>query len=149
MFRFRLQPVLEMRERHERDKKLALSELERERLEIEQRIRGYQCNIEAEQASLAGMLTGTDGVDLRGARLQANSALHNRFLAQRLVLDLAGLYRKIERARAELTEASTKRKAVELLRDRQREAYEMEQRRRESIELDDLSVMRHSRREPV
>ncbi len=146
-FVFRLQPVLEMREREEQDKKLALAELQRERLTLESMIRGYQRNIETEQASLASMLTNSAGVDLRGARLQANAALSNRFSAQRAVLELAGVHKKIEHARYELTQASTQRKAVELLRDRQREAFESEQRRRESIELDDMSVMRHSRRD--
>jgi len=146
-FQFRLQPVLEMREREEREKKLALGELERERLGLEQQIRGYQRNIETEQASLAEMLVGKGGIDFRGARLQANAALHNRFCAQRAVLELAGVHHLIERARSELAEASARRKAVELLRDRQREAYELEQSRRESIELDDISIMRHARRE--
>ena len=142
-FKFKLQPVLEMREREEREKKLALAELERERMWIENRIRGYQRNIETEQSSLAQMLGTQGGVDLRGARLQANAAVSNRFSAQRAVLELAGVHHQIERARTEL--ASARRKAVELLRDRQQEAFELEQRRRESIEMDDMSVMRYSR----
>lgn len=144
-FVFRLQPVLDMREREERDKKLELSELERQRIEIEDRIRGYQRNIEHEQASLAQMLIGKEGVDFRGARLQANAALSNRFSAQKAVLELAGVHTQIERVRQDLAQASARRKAVELLRDRQREAFESEQRRRESSELDDISVMRFAR----
>ena len=91
-FIFRLQPVLEMREREELDKKLAFAELERQRLAMEDRIRGYQRNIETEQASLAQMLVGKGGIDFRGARLQANAALSNRFAAQRVVLELAGVH---------------------------------------------------------
>ncbi len=147
MFKFRLQPVLEMREREERDKKLALSVLERQRMDLENRIRGYQHNIETEQASLAEMLIGKNGIDFRGARLQANAALHNRFQAQRTVLELAGVHHLMEQAREKLAHAATRRKAVELLRDRQREAHDLEQRRREMVELDDMSVMRHARRE--
>ncbi len=148
-FHFRLQPVLEMREREEEQKKLALSELERERHEIESRIRGYQQNIEHEQTSLAQMLTSGESIDFRGARLQANAALSNRFSAQKLVIELAGLIEQIERARQELAEAASARKAVELLRDRQQDAFECEQRRRETSELDDMSVMRHARRSDV
>ncbi len=144
-FKFKLQPVLEMREREEREKKLALAELGRERMWVENRIRGYQRNIETGQSSLAQMLGTQGGVDLRGARLQANAAVSNRFSAQRAVLELAGVHHQIERARTELAEASARRKAVELLRDRQQEAFELEQRRRESIEMDDMSVMRYSR----
>ena len=157
-FVFKLQPVLEMREREERDKKLALAETERERHVLEERIRGYQRNIEIEQAGLAEMLVGsgggsgggtggTGGIDFRGARLQANAAISNRFSAQKTVLELAGVHHRLERARAELAQASARRKAVELLRDRQLEAFESEQRRRESAELDDISVMRHTRRQ--
>lgn len=138
-----------MREREEERKKLALSQLERERLEIENRIRGYQQNIEHEQSSLAQMLTSGGTIDFRGARLQANAALSNRFSAQKLVIELAGLIEQIERARQDLAEAASARKAVELLRDRQREAFESEQRRRETSELDDMSVMRHARRSDV
>ncbi len=145
-FKFRLQPVLEMREREERDKELACAELERQRIELENTIRNYQHNIETEQASLAQMLVGKGGIDFRGARLQANAALSNRFAAQRAVLELAGIHHLAERARAELVEAAARRKAVEMLRDRQREAFESEQRRRESVELDDIAVMRHARR---
>lgn len=148
-FIFKLQPVLDMREREEQDKKRILAELERERLGLESRIRSCQINIETEQASLASMLGRSGSVDLRGARLQANAALSNRFTAQRAVLELAGVHHNIEHARTELIEASARRKAVELLRDRQQEAFEAEQRRRESIELDDMSVMRHARRDGV
>ena len=136
-----------MREREEREKKRALAEIERERRVLEDRIRGYQRNIEIEQAGLAEMLvsSGGGGIDFRGARLQANAAISNRFSAQKTVLELAGVHHRLERARIELSEASARRKAVELLRDRQLEAFESEQRRRESAELDDISVMRHTR----
>jgi flagellar export protein FliJ len=148
-FYFRLQPVLEMREREERDKKLVLSQLEQQRVAIEDRIRGYQRNIEHEQGSLAQMLDGSSTIDFRGARLQANAALSNRFSAQRLVIELAGLFEQIEHARKELMTAAAARKAVELLKDRQREEFESEQRRRETIELDDMTVMRHARQTDV
>ncbi|MFK7758789.1 MAG: flagellar export protein FliJ [Phycisphaerales bacterium] len=146
-FVFRLQPVLDQREREERDKKLALAEIERERLELENQIRTYQANIEQEQSSLAQMLIGTDHIDFKGARLQANAAINNRFAAQRTVLELAGVHHKMEQARQELQEASAQRKAVELLRDRQLEEFKYQQRRRDSLELDDMSVMRHTKRE--
>jgi flagellar FliJ protein len=148
-FHFRLQPVLEMRQREEDEKKLALSMLEQERVAIENRIRGYQRNIEHEQNSLAQLLNSSEPIDFRGARLQANAALSNRFSAQKLVIELAGLFEQIERARQELATAAAARKAVELLKDRQREAFESEQRRRETSELDDISVMRHARRSDV
>lgn len=146
-FVFRLQPVLDQRERDERDKKLALAQIERERMELENKIRNYQANIEHEQGSLAQMLSSAGNIDFRGARLQANAAIHNRFGAQRAVLELAGVHNKMEQALKELQDASAQRKAVELLRDRQLEEFEYQQRRRESLELDDMSVMRHSRRE--
>lgn len=146
-FIFTLQPVLEMREREEEQKKTVLAQLETNRLQIEDRIRGYQQNIELEQSSLAQMLVGKDGIDLRGARLQANAAIKNRFSAQKAVLELAGLHNLITQARAELGKASAARKAVEMLKEKQRQAFDMEQRRRESSELDDISVMRHARRE--
>jgi flagellar export protein FliJ len=146
-FVFRLQPVLDQREREERDKMLVVAELERARLALESRIRACQDSMSDERRTLAAVLGVGQRVDVRAVKLQAGASLKHNFDAQRAVLELAGVHKQLEAARAELARASAKKKAVELLRDQQRNAFERELDRRETQELDEMSVMRYHRSE--
>ncbi|MCL4220536.1 MAG: flagellar FliJ family protein [Phycisphaerales bacterium] len=142
-FRFRLDPVLEQRRRIEEQQQLAVAEVERERLALEERIRAYARAIAQEQDDLRRQLTL--GGDLRAARLQANASLDLTNKANRAVLELAGVHKRLDAARIRLLEAMTRRKAMEVLRDRAEQAYREEQKRRAAAELDELVVMRHGR----
>ncbi len=148
-FRFKLQPVLDQREREEREAQLALAQLELQRAEIERAIRNHQLNIEREQRELVAALgAGSGPVDLGSAKLQSNSAMRNRFDAQRRVLELHGLMERIGAARNALAQAATRRKAVETLREKQRQEHFNRESTREARDLDDLSVMRFARPNP-
>lgn len=144
-FVFKLQPVLDQRAREERDQMLVVSELERERLALESRIRGCQQMMSDERRELSEALGVGRRVDVQAVKMQAGASLRHNFNAQRAVLELAGIFKKLESARAELARCSAKRKAVEMLRDQQRKAFEKELDRRETHELDEISVMRHAR----
>ncbi len=146
-FAFKLEPVLQQRTREERERQKALADLQRQRASLEDEIRGCQRAIDQEKADLRDLLGAGSGgaVDLRGARMQAGASLHHMARAQRAVLRLAGLHRRIELARAELLEATKRRKAVENLRERRFDEWKREQDATEARELDDLSVMRHAR----
>lgn len=146
-FVFKLQPVLDQRERAERDQMLIVAELERERLALESRIRSCQQMMSDERRALSEALGVGQRVDVRGVKLQAGASLKHNFDAQRAVLELASVHRKLQAERAELARRSAQKKAVELLRDQQRDAFEREQARRETLELDEMSVMHHARRE--
>ena len=146
-FVFKLQPVLEQRLREERERMLEVAELERTRLALESRIRECQHLMSDERRALASALGVGQRVDLQSVRLQAGASLRHNFDAQRAVLELAGVFRKLESARASLAHASARRKAVELLRDQQKTTFEREQDQRETRELDEISVMRHGRHE--
>lgn len=150
-FRFELETVLEVRRSVERDKQLAVAALERQRLDIEARIREYQRQIDGErvdlQAHLRSEAAGGAGVDLDVVRLQANASLHLVGKAHQEVLRLAGLHRKIDAARLDLLKATTERKAVEVLRQRRLDAWNAEQRRREALALDEIVTMRAGRQE--
>lgn len=141
-FRFRLQPVLAQREREERDRMLVVADLERRRTAIESRIRDCQRRIEVGRLDLTVALSG-GAADIGGARLQAAATLRDDQEARRAVLELAALLKSLEHARQELIRAAARRRAVELLRDRDLERFRSEAARRESHELDDLIVMRH------
>lgn len=155
-FRFDLQRLLDHRQRVERDKQLAVAALERERIALEDRIREHQRAIGATKADLRSALLGerlrerpgaraSGGMDPRSVRMQAGASLHLVVKTQQLVIALAGLHKKINAARLELLQAATQRKAVELLRQRRFERWRMEQARRETAELDDLTAARVGR----
>jgi len=144
-FVFKLQPVLDQRIREERNQMLVVSELERERLALESRIRGCQQMMGDERRELTQTLGVGQRVDLKAVKLQAGASLRHNFDAQRAVLELAGVFKRLEVEREELVRVSARRKAVEMLRDQQREAFERAQDRRETHELDEMSVLRHGR----
>jgi len=139
-FHFRLQPVLDLREREERAHQRVVAEIERSRIEIESRIRAYHARIEDERRALREQLVG--GADLPGARLQANATIFLTHRADAAVLELAGVYRRLETARRDLAHATARRRAIELLRERQHEAWKRAGEQKEQHELDELSSAR-------
>ena len=146
-FVFKLEPVLEQRTREERERQKAVADLQRQRASLEDEIRACQRAIDQEKSDPRDLLGAGGGgaVDLRGARMQAGASLHHMARAQRAVLKLAGLHKRIEIARGALLEATKRRKAVENLRQRRLDEWKREQDAIEARELDDLSVMRHAR----
>ncbi len=144
-FIFKLQSVLDQRVREERDQMLVVSELERERLALESRIRGCQQMMSDERDELTQTLGVGQRVDLQAVKMQAGASLRHNFDAQRAVLDLASVFKRLEAERAKLMQVSARRKAVEMLRDQQREAFMKSLERRETHELDEMSVLRHGR----
>ncbi len=148
-FRFKLQPVLDQREREERDKQMIVASFERERLALESRIRMCQQMMDDERTTLSAALATGQRVDLKAVKMQAGAALTYNFQAQRSVLELAGVFRKLKLAREELAGAAARRKAVELLRDQQQAEFKRAQDMKESHELDEMSVMRFQRNDGI
>jgi flagellar export protein FliJ len=154
-FVFSLEAVLRQREAIEERQQRRVAELERERLAVEDRIRGHQAAITGAKQDLrrrlcvekrAGDLgTAGGGVSLRDVRLQANASLHMVARAQQAVLELAGVHRRLDAARLELLKATTERKAVELLRAKRYEEWRAALARKEDAELDEINVTRHAR----
>ena len=138
-FRFKLQPVLEQRERLEEQRTLEVANLERERLVIENRLRDLQSGIAGAKHDLRSRLASPgSSVIITDVRLQANASLYMSAQAQRVALELAGAYQRVELARKRLLEATTARKAVETLRERRRAEWKHEQARREQSQLDEI-----------
>ena len=145
VFRFRLQPVLDQRLRQERDRQLVVAAHERERLSLEAEVLACRGVVVQERADLRERLAG-GSVDLRGARVQAHASLGAMLRTQRAALQLAGVNARLEMARRELLRATAARKAAELLRERQFEAWRYEQERRERIELDEITGAKAARK---
>lgn len=144
-FIFRLQPVLKQRQAVERQRQLALAAVESERSSLENAIRGIQSDLSAAKQDwrehLSPAITpGSGGTDLRSARFQASNSLHLVARAQHNVLKLAGVHRRIDKARAELIEATTRRRAVELLRDKQFEAWKAALNKADAAATDEIAV---------
>ena len=150
-FIFELEAVLKQRLAVEREKQLAVATLERERSTLEQAIREHQRDLTLEKEELreqlAGEKEGGTLLDLRGVRFQAGASLRIITLAQRAVVRLAGVHKKLDVARLALLEAATRRKAVETLKERRFAEWRAELKRRENAAADELNVMLAARAE--
>ena len=143
-FRFELQAVLNARLRAEELQQRRVAELEASRRKLEDRLRARQARIGESRAQLRGRLMGA--IDPSMLRGQANASLAGMRDAQRVVLELAGIHRRLQSVMAELRAASRDRRAVEILKERRFEDWRREQDRREQAELDEIAVIRGSRR---
>ena len=149
-FTFELEAVLVQRRYLEDQAKLAVASLERERVALESQIRDCQSMIASHKQDLRDLLvpdprTSVATADIRGVRLQAHASIHAQLRTQRLALQLSGVYQRLERARAELLKASTRRKAVETLRTRRYQAWKREQDRRENASIDEMATIAAAR----
>jgi flagellar export protein FliJ len=68
---------------------------------------------------------------------------------QRIVLELAGVHRRLDSARIALIEAARRRRAVELLRQQRLEQWQAAQDKAETDAIDELAVIRAAQIEPV
>lgn len=144
VFRFSLQPLLDLRERVERDRALVVAQLERERASIESQLREGQSRLEATRGDLREAVSG--GVVSAGdLRLHASAAMGVEMRAHGLALRLAGVHRRLEEARSVLAEAAKERRAVELLRESRERAWRAAIAKREAAELDEIGTMRAGR----
>lgn len=148
-FRFELEAVIKQRLAIERQKQLVLADLERMRLVLEDKLRGFQASITAEKNDLRDSLGSANpssgsSVDLSRVRMQANMSLHLVAKAQQTVFQLAALHRRLEAARKDLLAATTRRKAVEKLKERRYEKWRAEQASLEARVLDEIAVTGHA-----
>lgn len=144
-FRFRLQPVLRQRELAERDEQLKVAQIEQQRLGLEDRLRACQQRIEGEQGELGEIISG-GAIDPAEARAQGAAVLAAKAEAQRLAVELAGVYKRLEAARGLLAKAAMRRRSMELLRDNHKENWKREINKAEDLAVDELAVLRASQR---
>lgn len=139
-FVFSLEPVLEQRRRAEEVRLREVAAVERERVELEDRLRALQRELGAARTDLRDRLAAPGG-GIGEVRLQANASLRLTLEMQRCALALSGVLRRLDRARADLLAATTARKGVERLRERRLAQWRAEESRREVRELDELTTM--------
>jgi flagellar export protein FliJ len=136
-FRFGLDPLLEMRRREERSCMGEFAKIEQQRASAEHALRHKQAEISAGRDALRAGLVGK--LDMTLLRQQAAASVAVDRVARQTVLQLAGLARQSDAARAKLVQASQRRRAVEILRERRLEEWKQEADRKETAFLDDLS----------
>lgn len=141
-FRFRLQIVLEHRERIERDKQRVLAGKQRD-LALAQ---GRLAELNADYAR-----TGEE-LRLRHAELDTME-LYNYYQYLDFVLRgirsseerVAACEAEVAHAQRVLAEARKQKKILETLKERRREAFDVEMRAAEQRDLDDLNARRYGR----
>ena len=144
-FRFEMEPLLRARRQAEQVKQRAVANLERTRLALETRLRSNQEFISEGKRDQRGRLVGV--LNLASLRAHAGSTIQVMRQAQRTLLELAGLHRRLEAARAELTEAARERRAIELLRERRFEEWRKRLDRADDAVIDELAVQAAGRGE--
>jgi flagellar protein FliJ len=143
-FRFTLEPVLDQRQRLEDERQRAVAAIELQRLRLEDALRRFSIDMDLQRQSQRELLAAGD---LASARMQAAAIARLGAEAQRTVLELAGVHRRLESARAQLLEAVKARKAVELLKERRLEEWTTEQSRRDAAATDEIAVIQAARKE--
>ena len=116
-----------------------VAEIERERLALEDTLRRHQEHLSEGKSSLRSNLVGR--IDSGTLRMHAAASLGVMRAAQRIVLELAGVHRKLDVARAQLIESARQRRAVEILRERRYRQWQTEINKAEADALDELAVI--------
>lgn len=143
-FRFELEPLLKARRMVEQSHQRAVAALEHERMKFEDLLRQLQQQISSEKSGLQMELTGV--IDAHQLRLGAAATMQTMRKAQRIVLELAGVHRRLETARAQLIEATRHRRAVELLREKRLEEWKSRLDKQETDAIDELAIIAAARR---
>lgn len=143
-FTFRYETILKHREKAEQLCQRGLAQILHERNALMQRLSAMQQTISQTKRDAASGLVGK--VDLEQvagiARYSARCTADGHGLVRRV----AELETRVEQARNRLIEASRERQALALLRDKQEQAWQLEQRRMEAKRFDEHATQAYARR---
>lgn len=142
-FHFKYEAVLRQRQADEDECQRELAKHLRHENIIRSQLHRMEQTFRDSRQQLTGGLQGH--VDVERVREFARYSGQVTAQAQQAAHQLNEIGRRIDRARAELAEAMRQRKAIEMLREKQYQQWLAEQRRRETIELDELAVQRYAR----
>lgn len=136
-FRFKLDPLLRLRQRTEDERKRVVAGLQRERMGIEQQLRDMQAFITGGKHDQRDCLEGNVEIDA----LRAHAAMTMRHVrdAQRLAINLAGVHQRLEAARGELAEAARERRALEILKERRFDEWRRRLEKAEDASIDEVA----------
>jgi len=142
-FKFKLQKLLELREREEDEKKNQLAKV--------------QSKINIENSVISDMAVRRKDI-LMTSTVKGQSYNTNELALHRMMVlgtenraacaksKLVNMQSELEVARLEFLEARKNRLAIEKLRDKRKKEYELETRRREALELSEIGEQMYNRR---
>ncbi|HEX3670478.1 MAG TPA: flagellar export protein FliJ [Candidatus Cybelea sp.] len=142
-FRFQLQPLLDERERAEREKHEVFCECGRSAGESASAIERLTRARRRCERFLAG--AGRVGA-VRDAHLFDAQLRSLESTLERERLRHAALHARCERAREELAAARRERRVIEKLKQRRRRAFDLAEARREELDIDEANARRGVRR---
>lgn len=142
-FVFPYQTLLRHRERVEDERQRELAEQMRLRLILTNHLQQMQQTVRDSRHDLGQSLVGRVDMSQVGQFAAYSARVTNAGHA--MVRRLAEVEKNLVTARQRLLEATSQRKALELLRDRQQAAWQQDQNRREAATLDDLALQTHQR----
>ncbi|HVA37764.1 MAG TPA: flagellar export protein FliJ [Candidatus Dormibacteraeota bacterium] len=141
-FTFTLQPVLELRERRERERMQRLAAAQRLLQDAEARLQGLEAARDDDVRTVRGR-----HAELELEELHAYYA-HLEHVAAEIALQrerVAACRGQVDASRAELVAASTEKKVVERLRERRWQTFQSEERLVEQRQVDDTNARIESR----
>ena len=142
-FRFRLQPVLDHKKRLEDVAQIALAEAQAAQLKEESALRQLNA-AEARAFAELERQRFTGHLDIEALQLGLGYLDVLKAQIQRQMQVVARVRQHTETKRQELVTRLQERKTLEHLRQRQLDAFNLEQSRLEAREADEMVVMRHA-----
>ncbi len=140
VFRFTLDPVLKQREAVEREAQRLVAERERDRLAILSELDELQARDAGERRDLSQRLGATGRLDAKALRQQSVTTMQVSRQIREAALRAAGAGQRLAEARAVLTRATARRRAIELVREQQLDEFKARERRRETESLDEMAM---------
>jgi flagellar FliJ protein len=141
-FRFRLQPVLDVRERVQDERQRDLALKKRDLVEAETALAALEADRDDQRAALVRGHRSFGVDELRTA--YAHLAYLDRAIEDQAVR-VSACGDEVDRAKAKLVAANTDRKVLETLRTRRRDAFNAEVAQAEQREVDDQNARRYGR----
>lgn len=138
-FDFHLDGVLHQRKNIEREKQRLLAIVISQMAQLEQQLRALDADVQATTADVRqNHLTGPIDLSFLTAHRRYLAATQRRAMA--IANRMSVVQRDVDEARAALAAAARDRKVLEKLRERQKEAWQMEINRKESAALDEMAM---------
>jgi len=137
-FNFRLEPILKLRKQQEDQKKRAVGDLLAEINALQRQALEMADAIRRQDRALRQNVRGT--VDINWIAYYQGYVTHLRQSISQKIDEVAQIQKKLVQARHELTEAARQTKILEKLKEKRKQRYEKELRRREIGELDEIAA---------
>jgi flagellar FliJ protein len=138
-FKFQLEGVLRQRKQLERQRQRELAIVQAELNQLTAQLKELESNTQAATQDLrTNRLTGVLDMSFIAAHRRFMVSVQRQGMA--LVQKMANVQKKIDDARLQLFEAAKGRKIIEKLREKQFERWKQEIARKETAELDEVSM---------